>query len=251
MIQTRYTSFIPVDNYSACGQSVKAKYRLFCLFLILALLYQPACANLVRTVGYTAGRLSAINLERTFNSAYIGELLLGRDSATYVSVGNRPVHLFANPWQFCFDRDRYEEIEAMIGKDVVLEFKTPKKHALLSCSAASELLTIYPVATEWTREQTYLTGRIRSTEPEISRGIDFGRITNVVENKDALRNYFITIQIGNGGSQFRHFIVDDPNLFDFAISCLQTAATVRVHYSERYIGNNHSASYVREIEIVD
>lgn len=65
----------------------------------------------------------------------------------------------------------------------------------------------------------------------------------------------MTIQIGSGGNQFRHFIMNDPDLFDFAVNCLKMATMVRVHYSERYSVSNRSGvsamSYVSKIEVVD
>lgn len=222
----------------------------------IALISKPIYASfIIDTKGYVSGRLSAVNLERSFNTAYVGELLLGYDSSTFINSENQPPYAFSNPWQFCFDEDRYEEIEAFIGRNVVLEFKTPKSNALLSCSAINELLTIYPVVKNQTLEQKQLIGRILSTDPEISRGVEFGRIANVIENRRLIRSYFMTIQIGSSGNQFRHFVMDDPDLFDFAINCLKTATMVRVHYSERYSISNQFGisfiSYVSKIEVVD
>ncbi|SDY81524.1 hypothetical protein [Nitrosomonas sp. Nm33] len=225
--------------------------------LILTLITEPIFASLliIDTKGYSSGRLSRVALERTFNNAYIGEVLLGYDSITFVSFGNQPPNLVSNPWQFCFEKDRYEEIEKFIGNNVVLEFKTPKKNALLSCSATNELVTIYPVDKNQTLEQTHFIGRIHTNDPEISSGIEFGRIVNVIENKDLLRSYFMTIQMGGGGSSFRHFVMDDPDLFDFAVKCLKIGAMVRIYFSERFSVRNlfglSSMSFVSEIEIVD
>lgn len=227
------------------------------LLWTIALISQSVYASFITdTRGYVSGRLSTVNLERSFNSAYVGELLLGQDSSTFISSENQPPDsFFSNPWRFCFDEDRYDEIEALIGRNVVVEFKTPKSNALLSCSATHELLAIYPVDKKQTLEQTQLVGSILSTDPEISRGVEFGRITNVIENKYSFRTYSMTIQIGSGGNQFRHFIMNDPDLFDFAVNCLKMATMVRVHYSERYSVSNRSGvnamSYVSKIEVVD
>ena len=77
----------------------------------------------------------------------------------------------------------------------------------------------------------------------------------MIENKYSFRTYSMTIQIGSGGNQFRHFIMNDPDLFDFAVNCLKMATMVRVHYSERYSVSNRSGvsamSYVSKIEVVD
>lgn len=228
----------------------------FLLLCSIALISQSIYASfIIDTKGYASGRLSTVNLERSFNAAYVGELLLGHDSSTFISLENQPPNSFSNPWRFCFYKDRYEEIKTLIGRNVVLEFKTPKSNALLSCSATNELLAIYPVVKDQTLEETYLIGNILSTDPEISRGVEFGRITNVIEDKDSFRSYSMTIQIGSGGNQFRNFIMNDPDLFDFAVNCLKMATMVRVHYSERYSVSNRfgmsAMSYVSEIEVVD
>ena len=222
----------------------------------IALISQPGYAGLsIDTKGYVSGRLSAVNLERSFNTAYLGELLLGHDSTIFISSENQPPYPFSNPWQFCFDEDRYEEIETFIGRNVVLEYKTPKSNVLLSCSAINELLAIYPVVENRALEQKQLKVSILSSAPEVSRGVEFGKITNVIENRGLIRSYFMTIQIGSGGNQFRHFVMNDSDLFDFAIDCLKTATMVRVYYSERYSINNrfglNPISYVSKIEVVD
>lgn len=226
---------------------------IFILLGTLALISQSVYA--IGTKGYVSGRLSAVNLERSFNTAYIGELLLGHDSTALVNLGNESFLLVSNPWQFCFNRDRYKEIEAFIGRNVVLEFKTPKSTALISCSSAHELVAIYPLDKEHIWEQTYSEGNSLITDQEIANGVNFGRITNVIENQNLIRNYFMTIQVGNGGNQFRHFIMNDPALFDFAINCLKTATMVRVHYSERFSLSKRfgmqTLSYVMKIEVAD
>ena len=229
----------------------------FLLVWILILITEPIFASLliIDTKGYASGRLSSVSLERTFNNAYVGEVLLGYDSITFISFGNQPPNLVSNPWQFCFEKDRYKAIEKFIGNNVVLEFKTPKKNALLSCSATNELMAIYPVDENQTIEQAHFIGSIHTNDPEISSGVEFGRIVNVIENKDRFRNYFMTIQMGSGGSKFRHFVMDDPDLFDFAVKCLKMAARVKIHYSERFSMRNlfglSSMSFVSEIEVVD
>ncbi len=231
----------------------------FILLWALALTSQTINAAIpigVNTKGYTSGRLSTVSLERSFNTTYVGELLLGHDSITFISLGNNKSLLpISNPWRFCFNERRYKEIEALIGRNVVLEFKTPKSNSLLSCSAAHELVAIYPVDKDHALEQTRSIGNSLITDPETASGVDFGRITNVIENKSTIRDYFMTIQIGNGGNQFRNFIMNDPDLFNFAVNCLKTAAMVRIHYSERYSFSNRfgtpTLSYVMEIEVVD
>lgn len=233
------------------------------IFLLLWLLIPALIPELVfsrqfiiiDTNGYVSGRLSGVSLERTFNHAYIGEVALGRDSITFMSHGNQPHNLVTNPWQFCFEKARYEEIKNYIGQNVVLEFKTPKNNNLLSCSAANELVAVYPVDEYQALEKTHLIGDIRTNDPEISKGIAFGRIVNVIKARNLYRNYFMTIQIGGGGSKFRHFVMEDPDLFAFSVVSLKTAAMAKIHYSERStLGNRsglNSMSFVSEIKIID
>jgi hypothetical protein len=230
------------------------------IFILLLLLIPALIPELVfsrqfiiDTNGYVSGRLSGVSLERTFNHAYIGDVTLGRDSITFMSYGNQPHNLVTNPWQFCFEKARYEEIKSYIGQNIVLEFKTPKNNNLLSCSAINELVAVYPVDEYQAMEKTHLFGDIRTNDPEISKGIEFGRIVNVIKARNLYRNYFMTIQIGGGGSKFRHFVMNDPDLFAFSIKSLKTAAMAKIHYSER-LGNRfglNSMSFVSEIEIID
>jgi hypothetical protein len=227
------------------------------LLLILALIPELVFSRLfiINSNGYVSGRLSGVSLERAFNHAYIGEVTLGRDSITFMSYGNQPHNLVTNPWQFCFEKDRYDEIKSYIGQNIVLEFKTPKSTSLLSCSAINELVAVYPVDEYQALEQTHLIGDIRTNNPEIAKGIEFGRIVNVIKNRGSYRNYFMTIQIGGGGSKFRHFVMEDPDLFAFSIKSLKTAAITKIHYSERHTLSNssglNSMSFVSEIEIID
>ena len=243
-----------------CSNSVRTIVLLL-VFLSLVPVTSLVSARslIIDTKGYVSGQLSRVNLDRNQNSAfgrvYIGEVLLGFNSATFISFGNQPRNLVTNPWRFCFDKDEYEEIEDLIGDDVVLEFKTPRQNSLLSCTSINELVVVYPVEKSQPLEYTHLIGDIRTTGPEISHGVEYGRIINVIKNKNLFNFYFMTIQIGSGGSKFRHFVIDDTDLFDFAVKSLQVAALVKVHYSERIPRRNlfglSSMSYVSEIEMVD
>lgn len=243
-----------------CSDNIK---KILMLSVILGLISVSttitARSLIIDTKGYVSGQLSRVNLDANqsgvFGKVYIGEILLGHDSATFISLGNQPQGLVANPWRFCFEKDEYDEIEDLIGNDVVLEFKTPRKGSLLSCTSANELVDIYPANNYPTLEPTHVTGAIRTTDPQISHGVEFGRVVNVIKNNDLFNIYFMTIQVGSGGSQFRHFIIDNTDLFDFAIQSLQAAAMVKVHYSDRFSRKNlfglSSMSYVSEIEMVD
>ncbi|WP_292988811.1 hypothetical protein [Nitrosomonas sp.] len=214
---------------------------------------------IIDTKGYASGQLSRIGRQNTFNralnSAYAGEVLLGHESASFISFGSLPQNLVTNPFQFCFEKeDFYETLEELVGYDVVIEYKTPRNNTLLSCSAINELVDIYLIDRNLPLEQLHLIGDIRTFEPEVSYGVEFGRITNVIKNKNAVRNYFMTMQIGESGDKFRHFAMDDRDLYEFAIKSLRMAAMVKVHYSERLANRNifghRTRLFVSEIEIV-
>ncbi|MCB1949365.1 hypothetical protein [Nitrosomonas sp.] len=228
--------------------------------LSAGLIAAPAFSSslIIDTKGYASGQLSRIGREnlslRGFSDAYAGEILLGHESASFISFGSLPQNLVTNPFRFCFEKeDFYEVLEELIGYDVVIEYKTPRKNTLLSCSAVNELVDIYLVDKNISLTQTHLIGDIRTFEPEISYGVEFGRITNVIKNKNLMRNYFMTMQIGNGGDKFRHFIMDDRDLYHFAIEGLKTGVLVKVHYSERLANRNifghRTRLFVSEIEI--
>jgi hypothetical protein len=228
------------------------------LFLILFILVPNrgfAGSLIIDTRGYASGQLSKLSRERTFSSAVVGEVFLGTDSVSFISLGNQPPGLVSNPWRFCIDEDEYEDLENLIGSNIVVKYKTPRRSALLNCSATHELVEIYPVIKDQSLDETQLVGDIRTFAPEVSYGVEFGRITNAIENRNKNRSYFMTLQVGNNGNKFRHFVTDDPNLYDFAVESLKIAAKVRVHYSDRFssrtIYGYNVRSFVSEIEIVE
>ena len=133
--------------------------------------------------------------------------------------------------------------------------KMPRSSALLSCPALNELVEVYLVDKNIIPEQTHFIGDIRTFGSEVSYGVEFGRITNIIKNKNLARNYFMTMQIGKSGDKFRHFVMDDRDLYHFAVNSLKMAALVKVHYSERLVNRNiyghRTRLFVSEIEIVD
>ena len=229
------------------------------LILLIFMFFTPkgiaAGPFLLSTEGYVSGQLNTVSRDKIVTRTYVGEISLGNESITFISLGSQPPNLVSNPWQFCFENDLYEEIENLIGKDVVLEFKTPKSNTLLSCSSVNEMVAVYLTNRNQPLEHKHLIGDIYTSDPEISYGVEFGRITNLIKNKGMNRNYYLTIQIGNGGSKFRHFMIDDHDLYDFAVKALKNAAMVKVHYSDRVShGNSYgqgTRSMVSEIEITD
>ncbi|MBX3629605.1 MAG: hypothetical protein KF908_06730 [Nitrosomonas sp.] len=211
-------------------------------------------APVVDTQGYASGQLSRVGLQNKFNNAfnqaYAGQLLLGSGSGSFVSYGGFPLSLDNNPWPFCFDKDDYEMIEAFIGKDVVVEFKTPRRSSMLSCSAIAEFAAIYSVEENDSPDETVLEGNISTFEFEVSRGVEYGRITNAVRNRSISRTYYLTMQVGGSGNRFSHFIMNDRDLYEFAVKSLKAAVMVKVHYSERISGRGpRNRLYVNRIEI--
>lgn len=213
---------------------------------------------IIDTKSYASGQLGRVWRANTsyamHGRAYTGELLLGHNSASFISFGNQPQALVTNPMRFCFDQKFYNDLEDFIGHAVVLEFITPRSNTLLSCSASNELVAVHPVMEKTPLTQKHLIGDIRTFAPEISYGVEFGRITNVIKNDKAIRNYFMTMQIGKSGNKFRHFAIDDRSIYKFAIKCLKKAAMVKVHYSERLVDRNtfgfRAQLFVSEIEAV-
>lgn len=192
---------------------------------------------LLDTHGYTTGQLSHVAQEsrsnQTLNKAYIGQLLLGNDSTSFSSLNGLPLELDGNPWTFCLDRDDFESIEDFIGKDVVVEFKTPRSMMFLSCPAIAELITIDLVAENQFPAQVYFEGDIAEIGMDIGYGIEFGRITNAIKNKNTFREYYLTLQVGGNGSKFSHYIITDDDLYDFAVMNLKSGAMVKIHYKKR------------------
>ena len=234
--------------------------KLFLLVVVIIVISVPMWAiagpYLFKTEGYVSGQLSAVSRDKNITRAYVGEISMGNESMSFFGVGNQPPNLVSNPWRFCFEKDHYEEIENLIGRDVVLEFTTPKKNSLLSCASVNELKAVYPISQHQPMEQKHFIGDIRTLDREIAYGVEYGRITNVIKNKGEMRSYFMTMQVGNGGNKFRHFLIDDSELYDFAVTVLKNAAMVRVHYSDRLTNSSgfygfRSRSMVAEIEIVE
>jgi len=249
----------------------KNKFSLF-LFIILmfccAVLPGAVSAQLVQdgqlipiapvenTQGYASGQLSRIGLQNklnsAFNQAYAGQLLLGVNSGSFISYGGFPLSLDNNPWLFCFDRDEFDMLEEHIGRNVVIEFKTPRRSSMLSCSAIAEITAIYPVEENDLPDAAAVEGSISTFELEVAHGVEYGRITNAVHNKSINRTYYMTIQVGGNGNKFSHFVMNDPDLYEFAVKNLKAMALVKVHYSERLSDRGpRNRLYVKTIEIVE
>ncbi len=229
------------------------------LSLLLVMMLIPnrgfAGSLIFDTRGYASGQLSKLSRERTFSSAVVGEVFLGNESASFISIGNQPPGLVNNPWRFCIDEDEYEELEELLGRNIVIKYKMPRRSSLLNCSAKHELLEIYPVIKDQTLDETQFVGDIRTFAQEVSYGVEFGRITNAIKNKNRSRSYFMTLQVGNNGNRFRHFVTDDPETYEFAVASLRMAAKVRIHFSDRLstrtIYGATVRSFISEIEIVE
>ncbi len=243
-----------MQNFRRCG----VHYLSFLIVLSLLLFTSGnifAGSLVIDTKGYTSGQLSKLNRERTFGDTIVGEILLGNESVTLQNLNNQSVNLVTNPWRFCFNEDHYDELEELIGNHVVVEYRTPKSSRLLSCSATNELLAISPVTEDYNLEIKQFVGNISTFDREVSHGVEFGRITNLIHNKDSFRSFFMTIQVGNGGDRFRHFVIDDSDLFEFAVENLKIANRVKIHYSDRLSTRTFDRqvikSFVSEIEVID
>ncbi|WP_036574244.1 hypothetical protein [Nitrosomonas cryotolerans] len=232
-------------------------------YLLLLLLLVPVSCPIaaqslhIDSKGYALGQLSGVHRERAGNRAIRGDILLGHEGNFTLNrqqVEQQPSGFIANPWSFCFEDDRYDELEKLVGSYVVLEYKTPRKSALLSCSAINELIHIYPVSQRRLLNQTQFVTDELGLHNEVSSGVEFGVITNVIESEERNRRYSLTLQVGNSGNQFRHFNTMDPDLFYFAVECLKMAVNVRIHYIEQFSKGLHydggTILYVWKVEIL-
>ncbi len=69
------------------------------LFFLLASMTNIALARsfVLDTVGFASGLLSKISQKNTFGNAFVGEILLGRESTAFISIGHQPSNLVSNP----------------------------------------------------------------------------------------------------------------------------------------------------------
>lgn len=221
--------------------------------MLMALIPQQGIAGpmLMAAEGYIYGQLSRIHQDKTTTRAFVGEVSLGHDSQLLIGANGPSI----NSWQFCFEKEQYEEIKKFIGKNVIVEFVFPKRNSLLSCPSINEFQEIYPVYQDLVWEQKHYIGNIHASDPEVSWGIEYGRITNLTKDLRMNRVYYMTLQVGASGNKFHHFMIDDHDLYEFAISVLRNAAMIKVGYSDRRSYGNRfgfgSRSIVSEIEIID
>ncbi len=208
------------------------------------------------TKGFVYGQLSRIIRIGMRNRAINGEIRLGFESS-FGSTDKSTLVSRISPqlWQFCFDKDDYDVIEQLVGNYVVLQYKTPKRSSLLTCSAFNELIAIDPIVnTSLVEKKVYLSDDIVQLGG-ISSGVEFGRIAHAITSKHRNRTHFITLQIGNSGNQFRDYFTQDAALFDFAVQCLKMGAKVKLHFIERHTNTmaqqKNNRLHIWKIEILD
>ena len=210
----------------------------------------------VNTRGFSMGQLSKVRLKGKTNRIVRGELLLGKNSHAYIETKEREVRHHRrdidNPWLFCAERDVYYDIENLVGEYVVVEFKTPKKSALIQCKGENELIRIYPV-NRYGSDLGAFESRTVSLSTH-SSGVHVGRLVNASEGGKHSLNWEIVLQDGNSGSHFKAMSIADRDLYNFAIESLKHANQVKVYYVERFVGNikrGDTGLYVWKIKNLD
>lgn len=256
MLFEHYKSFRPISPF-VIG-IVLASYLLIPVSGTAQLIQNKTISRafLLDTHGYATGQLSRIERENmhnlTINRAYIGQLLLGNDSESSTTNVGLPLELDNNPWSFCIDEDDFDAIEDFIGKDVIVEFKTPRSSMFLSCSAIAEMISISLVTDENHHDETYLESNMPVLGMDAAYGVELGRITNTIKNKNISREYYLTLQVGGRGNRFSHFVITDHDLYDFAVTNLKVGTIVKVHYKKRLNSQQSRNRFlVKGIEIVD
>lgn len=97
-------------------------------------------------------------------------------------------------------------LEEHIGRNVIVEFKTPRRSSMLSCSAIAEITTIYPAEENDLPDVTAVEGSISTIELKVAHGVECGRITNAIHNKSINRTYYMTAQVGDRDSRNRLYV---------------------------------------------
>lgn len=230
------------------------KYLLTAL-LLSCLLYGSglsATPLFVYNHGYVLGELTRVDLIGFSRRVVLGEASIGNNSfgrGNDVHAEPRGDYVLNNPWNFCGDKEFYEKLIDQIGEFVVIEYKTPKKSALLQCQSANEILAIHPVTrstpSNLVRESTKISV---ASQPY---GVSVGRIVNAQQSDKYGENWSVVIQVGNSGSDFRYLQIVDADLYAFALDFLVSATRVKLYHVERIhgvAGSNRSDAFVWKIE---
>lgn len=208
------------------------------------------------TTGFVYGQFSRILRVGMRNSAVNGEIRLGYESS-FGSTDKSTLVSKISPqlWQFCFDKDDYAALEQLVGQYVILEYKTPKRSSLLTCSASNELVAIYPVANRTAIDTTVLSSNDFTELGASATGVEFGRFVHAFASKQRSRTHFLTLQVGNNGNQFRDYFTQDSELFDFAVKCLNMGLKVKLQFIERLQSTlarkKNNRLHILKIEILD
>ena len=211
----------------------------------------------IATRGYSMGQLHRVDLRGKTNRVIEGELLLGRDSHGATSKGKHRANshrmdIIDNPWPFCTNNHSFDDIERLVGKYVVIEYKTPRKSDLIKCAAPNELVRIYPVD-----RNDSCAGVVESKTVSLnvqSTGVNVGRIVSAIESGKHTLSWEIILQEGNSGNQFRTIQIADKGLFDFATRSLRCAEKVKIYTIERFLRSTRTGGrgdYVWKIESLE
>ena len=223
---------------------------------MLATLKSPALTTNIDTRGFMMGRFQKLNFIGRTKKIIEGELLLGRDSFAVQDYDfhkkNHKQHI-ENPRLFCAELRNFYEIEKLVGKYVIVEYKTPRKSTLIKCKAGNELVKIYPVKPYNSDVKSYRSKSLSlgTQSPSIS----VGRIVNTVESGKHRVTWRLILQDGNGGNQFTLLNIADNGLYDFSVKALKYGDMVKVYCIDRFfnrsIRRGNPGLYVWKIETLD
>lgn len=192
--------------------------------------------------GWRMGSLDKFSVTGLFNKTGEGQLLLGSESSPVrrtVGTGKDAKEIIDNPWYFSSDKEMAEQFRALMGEYVAIRYNE------------------YHVTGPLSGETNYRVQEIRKVDPSVapqqavvreggsglrSDGDRVGRIVKATRKGNVLKSYEVTMQVGNGGSQFVDMSVSDEAMFTAVEAFLRSGRRVKVTYTTSLMRNPLTAS---------